>query len=140
MQNCSSNLSTGGTNGNAKYHEYSREYSSRDDSNESNSRVYSFVNNLLTSLIPMVALAATALYVALYEWRTGEQQIAEFSTNSYLDVYLGHVNTLELIQEKRSSAFRSMMADIYSQASTVTDAGVYLGAPVADLDIDDLEE
>ncbi|KAH9168126.1 hypothetical protein EDB89DRAFT_2074246 [Lactarius sanguifluus] len=90
--------------------------------------------------IPMVALAATALYAALYEWRTGEQQIAEFSTNSYLDVYLGHVNTLELIREKRSSAFRSMMADIYSQASTVTDAGVYLGAPVADLDIDDLEE
>ncbi|KAH9004437.1 hypothetical protein EDB86DRAFT_3071917 [Lactarius hatsudake] len=90
--------------------------------------------------IPMVALAATALYAALYEWRTGEQQIMEFSTNSYLDVYLGHVNTLELIREKRSSAFRSMMADIYSQASTVTDAGVYLGAPVADLDIDDLEE
>ncbi|KAH9013213.1 hypothetical protein EDB85DRAFT_2158401 [Lactarius pseudohatsudake] len=90
--------------------------------------------------IPMLALVATALYAALYEWRTGEQQIAEFSTNSYLDVYQGHVNTLELIREKRSGVFRSMMADIYRQASTVTNAGVYLGAPVADLDIDDLEE
>ncbi|KAH9043552.1 hypothetical protein EDB83DRAFT_2318036 [Lactarius deliciosus] len=72
--------------------------------------------------IPMLALVATALYAALYEWRTGEQQIAEFSTNSYLDVYQGHVNTLELIREKRSGVFRSMMADIYHQASTVTDA------------------
>ncbi|KAH9039951.1 hypothetical protein EDB84DRAFT_1436917 [Lactarius hengduanensis] len=92
--------------------------------------------------IPMLALVATALYAALYKWQTGEQQIAEFSTNSYLDIYQGHVNTLELIQEKRSSVFkfRSMMADIYRQASTVTNTGVYLGAPVADLDIDDLKE
>jgi hypothetical protein len=35
------------------------------------------------------------LYAALYEWCTGEQKIAEFSANAYLDVYLGHVNTLK---------------------------------------------
>ncbi|KAH8976690.1 hypothetical protein EDB86DRAFT_3094812 [Lactarius hatsudake] len=90
--------------------------------------------------IPMVALAATALYVALYKWQMGEQQIMEFSTNLYLDIYLGHVNTLELVWEKQSGTFHSMMADLYSQVSTVTDAGIYLGAPVADLNIDNLEE
>jgi Domain of unknown function (DUF6532) len=56
------------------------------------------------------------LYATLYEWRTGEQQFTEFSANSYLDVYQGHVNTLRVIQEKRGGAFRSMMAEIYSQA------------------------
>ncbi|KAN0141977.1 hypothetical protein V8E53_000439 [Lactarius tabidus] len=37
--------------------------------------------------MPMVALVATALYAVIYEWRMGKQQIADFSTNSYLDVY-----------------------------------------------------
>jgi hypothetical protein len=56
------------------------------------------------------------LYATLYEWRTGEQQFTEFSANSYLDVYNGHVDTLHLILDKRAGAFRVMMADIYSQA------------------------
>ncbi|KAI9444390.1 hypothetical protein BJY52DRAFT_1194415 [Lactarius psammicola] len=90
--------------------------------------------------VPMVALVATALYAALYEWRTGEHQVMEFSANSYLDVYQGHVNTLRLIQKKRGSAFRSMMANIYSQANTTIDIGAPSGAPIAQLDIDDLEE
>lgn len=57
------------------------------------------------------------LYATIYEWRTGEQQIAEFSANAYLDVYLGHVNTLKHIQNNREGAFHLMMADIYRQAS-----------------------
>ena len=57
------------------------------------------------------------LYATIYEWRTGEQQIAEFSANAYLDVYLGHVNTLKHIQNNREGAFHLMMADIYWQAS-----------------------
>ena len=82
--------------------------------------------------IAMVALVATAvskissdlycahgqcqLYAALYEWRTGEHQVAEFSANAYLDVYQGHVNTLKHIQEMRPGAFHLMMIDIYDQA------------------------
>ena len=84
----------------------------------------------------MVALVATAvrhyffffghvlhlfykLYAALYEWRTGEQQTSEFSANAYLDVYLGHINTLKHIRDKRAGAFHLMMADIYAQAKYV---------------------
>lgn len=56
------------------------------------------------------------LYATLYEWRTGEQQVTEFSANAYLDVYHGHVNTLKHIQEKRIGGFHLMMADIFAQA------------------------
>jgi hypothetical protein len=37
----------------------------------------------------------------------------EFSSNAYLDVYFGHVNT---ISQKREGAYHTMMADIYSWA------------------------
>ena len=56
------------------------------------------------------------LYAALYEWRTGEQQVTEFLANAYLDVYNGHVNTLKHIQDHRAGAFHLMMVDIYTKA------------------------
>ncbi|KAI9438454.1 hypothetical protein BJY52DRAFT_1195946 [Lactarius psammicola] len=90
--------------------------------------------------IPMVALVATALYATIYEWRTGEQQIAEFSANVYLDVYNGHINTLLQIRERHVGAFHSMMAEIYSQVSTLVGVGVSLGVPTAVLDFDELED
>ena len=40
----------------------------------------------------------------------------EFSANAYLDVYLGHVNTLNHIAELQEGAYHIMMADIYTQA------------------------
>ncbi|KAN0134133.1 hypothetical protein V8E53_008070 [Lactarius tabidus] len=90
--------------------------------------------------IPMVALVATALFATLYEWRSSEQVVAEFSANSYLDVYRGHVNTLNVIRERRGNAFRSMMAEIYSRASATANIGIPSGVPVAELNIDELEE
>ena len=36
-----------------------------------------------------------------------------FSTNSYLDVYRGHVNTLCEILTQQSGAYHTMMANIY---------------------------
>ena len=57
------------------------------------------------------------LYASIHEWRTGEQQITEFSSNAYIDVYQGHVNTLKHILEKRPGAFHLMMSDIYTKAS-----------------------
>ncbi|KAN0131759.1 hypothetical protein V8E53_010410 [Lactarius tabidus] len=55
--------------------------------------------------IPMVALVATALFATLYEWHSGKQVVAEFSANSHLDVYHGHVNTLNVIRERHGNAF-----------------------------------
>ena len=82
--------------------------------------------------IAMVALVATAvstyllyiecahldhqLYASIHEWRTGTRQAVEFSASAYLDVYLGHVNTLLLIQQKQGNAYHTIMADIYSKA------------------------
>lgn len=94
--------------------------------------------------VTMVALVATALYASLYEWRGGEHQPAEFSANSYLDVYDGHVNTFNHIKERHLGAYHTMMADLYAQAS-VTPAGHgtalgVAGVPIAELDIKGLEE
>jgi hypothetical protein len=82
--------------------------------------------------IAMVALVATAvsnflwsfycahspcqLYAALYKWCHGEHKVTEFSANAYLDMYLGHVNTLKYIQANHEGAFHLMMGDIYVQA------------------------
>jgi len=53
------------------------------------------------------------LYVAIYEWRTGTHQPAEFSANAFLDVYNGHMQTFAHISENRNRAFHRMMTDIY---------------------------
>ncbi|KAF8269739.1 hypothetical protein EI94DRAFT_1724597 [Lactarius quietus] len=89
--------------------------------------------------IPMVALVATALYAALYEWRTGEQKVTEFSANAYMDVYNGHVNTLKYIRERREGAFHLMMADIYTQANTPLVTEPVSALPIAELDLDDID-
>ncbi|KAN0141461.1 hypothetical protein V8E53_000706, partial [Lactarius tabidus] len=89
--------------------------------------------------IPMVALVATALYAPLYEWHTGEQQVTEFSANGYLDIYLGHVNTLKHIQEHRAGAFHFMMADIYNKANTPIVNELNTVIPIANLDLDNLD-
>ncbi|KAH9055287.1 hypothetical protein EDB87DRAFT_1688403 [Lactarius vividus] len=86
--------------------------------------------------ISMVTLVATALYATLFEWRTGEQKSMEFSANTFLDVYLGHVNTLNHICEKRAGVYHLMMADIFSLASTNANLA---GNPIAELDLGALE-
>jgi hypothetical protein len=89
--------------------------------------------------IHMVALVATALYATLYEWSTGEQQVAEFSANAYLDVYNGHVNTLKHIRDKRVGGFHLMMADIYAQANKSAISESNSVVPIAELDLDDID-
>ncbi|KAN0141831.1 hypothetical protein V8E53_000293 [Lactarius tabidus] len=88
--------------------------------------------------MPMVALVATVLYAVIYEWRMGKQQIADFSTNSYLDVYRGHIDTMKEILDKRSGAFHAMMADIYSQASSSSESAI--SGITADINFEDLED
>ncbi|KAF8261177.1 hypothetical protein EI94DRAFT_1810685 [Lactarius quietus] len=90
--------------------------------------------------ILMVALVATAMYATLYEWCTGNQHQAEFSANTYLDVYKGHVNMLQLIKDRRYAAFHTTMVEIYSKASSVPENSGDIGAPVADLVLSNLDE
>jgi hypothetical protein len=83
--------------------------------------------------VPMVALVATAvsvifftwlfctnlkhqLYATIHEWRTGTYQATEFSANVYLDVYVGHIRTMDHILKNRVGAFHRMMGDLYAQA------------------------
>ncbi|KAH8980460.1 hypothetical protein EDB92DRAFT_1974433 [Lactarius akahatsu] len=89
--------------------------------------------------IPMVALVATVLYATLYEWHTGEHLTAEFSQNAYMDVYQGHMNTLNHILENQEGAFHTMMSDIYTRA-TIGNRGVPPSFGIADIDLDELEE
>ncbi|KAH9011111.1 hypothetical protein EDB83DRAFT_2530442 [Lactarius deliciosus] len=89
--------------------------------------------------ISMVALVATVLYATLYEWHNGEQQVTEFSANTYLDVYLGHVNTLNHICVNQEGVYHLMMMDIFAQASIHT-PDVVVTQPIADLDLEALEE
>ena len=56
------------------------------------------------------------LYAALYKWRTGFYHPADFSTNSYLDMYVGHIQTMDYIFKNRNIAFHKMMANIYAEA------------------------
>jgi hypothetical protein len=58
------------------------------------------------------------LYAAIQEWRTGVQRSVEFSTNAYLDVYNGHVNTFNHIRLNREESFHTMMTDIYRHLKT----------------------
>ncbi|KAI0250408.1 hypothetical protein BJV78DRAFT_1283210 [Lactifluus subvellereus] len=95
--------------------------------------------------VPMVALVATALYAALRDWRTGKLQVTDFSANTYLDVYQGHVNTFSHIRINRNAAFHVMMTDIYSQASDTSGSpqlksSVASGVSIAALDLDQLEQ
>ena len=80
----------------------------------------------------------------------------EFSANTYLDVYNGHVNTLNSFADKREKNFHAMMSDIFAPARCVclpyTQSGTDIwhcsatsdttseGVAVADLDLDVLEE
>ncbi|KAH9016184.1 hypothetical protein EDB85DRAFT_1898293 [Lactarius pseudohatsudake] len=96
--------------------------------------------------ISMVALVATALYATLFEWRTGEQQSREFSANTFLDVYLGHVNTLNHIRMNRDGVYHLMMADIFSQARLIWYSSALTanlnapGNPIAELDLGALDD
>jgi hypothetical protein len=45
------------------------------------------------------------LYASIYEWRlpVGDHEASEFSANAYLDVYNGHISTLNHIREQRQA-------------------------------------
>ena len=84
---------------------------------------------------PMVALVGTAvgvsdivdkycadwikMYVALLEWRSGTFHAIEFASNSFVDVYDGHMGTFEYIRKHRQRAYSAMLVDIFTKARYV---------------------
>ena len=97
------------------------------------------------------------LYAAIHEWHSGRHHTMDFSTNAYLDVYQGHIDTFHYIQENRPCALHVMMSDIYSQARLVFSLELLLllslichctfstmdssttAVPIANIDIEELE-
>ena len=55
------------------------------------------------------------LYAAIHKWHSGVHIPTEFSTNAYLDVYNGHIQTLNHISQNRNATFHRMMADIFQR-------------------------
>jgi len=53
------------------------------------------------------------LYAAIHKWHTGSHNPAEFLMNAYLNMYNGHIQTLNHISQNQNGAFHRMMADIY---------------------------
>ena len=60
------------------------------------------------------------LYAAIREWRTGIHQPTDFSADTYMDVYDGHVNTLEHLCDERPRAYHVMMGELYDLARCVS--------------------
>lgn len=56
------------------------------------------------------------LYAAMDEWHTGVHHSLDFSTDRYIDIYQGHVDSFNYIRERRNGAFHLMMGSIYAEA------------------------
>ncbi|KAI0038446.1 hypothetical protein FA95DRAFT_1613386 [Auriscalpium vulgare] len=68
--------------------------------------------------IAMVALAATAVYVALEAYALGpEATHVEFEANKYTKIYCDHVETLEEILLEDEGKFSALMAHLFKAAS-----------------------
>ncbi|KAN0141764.1 hypothetical protein V8E53_000226 [Lactarius tabidus] len=66
----------------------------------------------------MVALVVTAYYAVLNEWLTGECKHFDFTTSMNLDVYNGHIDSLDKIESMQRGFYHRIMADIYHLASS----------------------
>ncbi|KAI9449041.1 hypothetical protein BJY52DRAFT_1192929 [Lactarius psammicola] len=66
----------------------------------------------------MVALVSMAYYAALKEWSTGEHKQCDFMANMNLDVYKGHMDSLDRIENTRKSFYLRMMTEIYELAAS----------------------
>ncbi|KAF8266161.1 hypothetical protein EI94DRAFT_1803486 [Lactarius quietus] len=88
----------------------------------------------------MVAIVATGLYAALNEWSTGEYKWYHFTANMYLDIYKGHLDTLDKIKNQRKGTYHRMMSDIYYLANTNTGQVALLPVPTLDMDTLEFEE
>jgi len=85
----------------------------------------------------MVALVATAVYSAVFDWRGGKKDSIDFTTDAYIDVYDGNANTLKSMRVEHPNKFHTMMADIYAKVSSTV--GSTTTVPIADISIEELD-
>ncbi|KAI0245420.1 hypothetical protein BJV78DRAFT_1287891 [Lactifluus subvellereus] len=62
----------------------------------------------------MVALAATAVYCALREWKNGQCVNLSFTQAAFEDIYQGHINTLKELREKHPNQSHHVMSALYN--------------------------
>jgi hypothetical protein len=55
-------------------------------------------------------------YAALKEWSTGEHKHQDFTADMNLDVYKGHMTSLDQIEKMKTGSYHRMMGDIYHLA------------------------
>jgi hypothetical protein len=110
----------GGSGSFANYH--SSRFASLEENGSTRLQVpkamVAFVATAVSSVLicPTLLIGHFQYYAALSEWRSGSLRSADFTTNTYHDVYLGHIGTMEHIQSTRTQGFHKMMADIYERA------------------------
>ncbi|KAI0245399.1 hypothetical protein BJV78DRAFT_1158670 [Lactifluus subvellereus] len=62
----------------------------------------------------MVALAATAVYCTLHEWKNGQRVNLSFTQAAFKDIYQGHINTLKELWEKHPNQSHRVMSALYN--------------------------
>ncbi|KAF8327511.1 hypothetical protein F5887DRAFT_924746 [Amanita rubescens] len=75
-------------------------------------------DNSYTLTPSMIALAATAVFAVLKEWETGPRIPAHFTSNVFTDIYRGHMNDLENIQNTSEYKYRSLLRRLFRLASS----------------------
>ncbi|KAN0118798.1 hypothetical protein V8E52_004909 [Russula decolorans] len=85
----------------------------------------------------MVALVATEVYSAVFDWRNGKKEPVDFTTGAYLDVYDGNINTLKNMRLNHPSKYHTMMADIYAKVSSTATSST--AVEIADIPIGELD-
>ncbi|KDR72040.1 hypothetical protein GALMADRAFT_74336, partial [Galerina marginata CBS 339.88] len=98
--------------------------------------------------IPIVALAATAFFAALYEWREGKKvktnraKAEKFEGDNFKKVYDRHVETLSGLK-KKVNAHHQVMSSLYSKVTdnnSQADTSAFIkGSALAVLDLDGLD-
>lgn len=65
----------------------------------------------------VLILSLTQIYAALHEWYSGNRVQADFSSNTFADVYKAHLQFLGEIQRQKPKAYRFMKATVFMRAS-----------------------
>lgn len=93
--------------------------------------------------VPLLALAATAVYSALFWKSLGSPGKFNFSGNQFSETYNYHVKTLEQLKRDAPGKFHYMMADIYEAAHKLRNsfAGDHIELDAFELlDLEGMEE
>ncbi|KAA1474228.1 hypothetical protein DENSPDRAFT_852144 [Dentipellis sp. KUC8613] len=84
----------------------------------------------------LVALAYTAVYASIYEHRTGTHEKTDFSSNTFLDVYDGHIGTLAHMAATHGLSFHKLMSDLYTALTGAVSGSATVARSVAIASID----